>query len=250
MRDDYLGLLRLVARTIVQALDRIAARAGDRSMSESMQRVLLARPVTSPGLEVAVRYEAASATARIGGDWYDAFVPPDGPTTLVVGDVAGHDQHAAAAMSQVRNLLRGVAAAAPSGPAGVLTVLDGTIDGLGVGIMATAVLAQLDPPLDDGSRVLRWSNAGHPPPVLVEPDGTARLLETTPDPLLGVLGYALTDDPRREQTRVLAPGSTLVLFTDGLVERRDVGLQEGFDRLRAALEQTHEARRRAGSATT
>ena len=225
----YLGFLRLVASSIGQALDRIDAREGEHSFSEALQRNLLTRPPQPPGIEVAVRYRPATRLAQVGGDWYDAFPGAGGALTLAVGDVAGHDRHAAAAMAQIRNLLRGVAYADPGSPARSLVTLDRAMAGLGVHEFVTAVLAELD------GRTLRWSNAGHPPPVVLGPDGRARLLETVPEPLLG-LAFPARSDHRAE----LEPGSTIVLYTDGLVERRSEPLDHGLAWLTGALEGRHE----------
>ena len=213
--------LRLVAAALEQALDRLAARDGERRLSDTLQRSLLPRVPALPGVEVAVRYRPAAAEARIGGDWYDAFRRPDGTSALVIGDVAGHDQLAAAAMAQVRNLLRGVAAAAAGSPASILKTLDQAMAQLEVDAAATAILAAIEP--RPGGHVVRWSNAGHPPPVLRAPDGRARLLTAAPDVLLG-----FGDGARQDHVTDLVSGSTLVLYTDGLVERRGAPLDQGL----------------------
>lgn len=221
--DDYLDFLGLVAVPIAQALDRVTARAGERSLSESLQRSLLTRPAAIGQLSVAVRYLPASEAVQIGGDWYDSFPLPDGSLCVVVGDVAGHDQHAAAAMAQLRNVTRGLAYAGAASPAWVLHALDQVIDGLDVDVVATAVLAMPSPV---GSwHDVRWGNAGHPPPVVLRADGEATLLERHPDVLLG-----LQPGPRRqEHTARLEPGDALVLYSDGLVERRGVDLHDSLD---------------------
>jgi serine phosphatase RsbU (regulator of sigma subunit) len=175
-----------------------------------------------------VRYQPATERARVGGDWYDAFTGPDGSLLVAVGDVTGHDQWAAAAMAQIRNLLRGIAYRADAGPALVLAHLDSAMEGLAVGLYATAVLAAVRAE----ERVLRWSNAGHPPPVLVAPDGRAQLLQAQPEPLLG-LG---APGPRSEHALAVEPGSTVVFYTDGLVERRPIPLQERLAWLTGVLE--------------
>jgi len=232
--EAYLGFLRLIAAAIGQALDRIAAREAERGIAEALQRSLLTRPPQSDDLEVAVRYLPAAEGAQVGGDWYDAFLDPDGALTLVVGDVTGHDRMAAAAMAQVRNLLRGVCSTLRASPARQLATLDQAMLGLSVGVLATAVLARVEeePGGERPRRTLRWSNAGHPPPVLLAPDGRARLLEETPNPLLG-----LGADPRGDHAVALEPGAILVLYTDGLVERRRAGLQEGLEWLVGVLEE-------------
>ncbi|WP_432505822.1 SpoIIE family protein phosphatase [Kineococcus arenarius] len=223
----------------LQAHEQERRVAGEqRRLSEALQRSLLTAPFEPDHLQIAVRYLPAAAEAQIGGDWYDCFLAPSGTTTLVVGDVAGHDRDAAAAMGQVRNLLRGVSIALGEPPAAVLAALDRAMHHLGVGVIATAVLAQVEQnPAEEaaGLRTLRWSNAGHPPPVLIAPDGTARLLQAQPDMLLGLH----PDAERADHATTLEPGSTVVLYTDGLVERRDAPLQDGLEWLRATLEQLH-----------
>ena len=150
-----------------------------------MQRNLLTEPADPAGLDVAVRYQPAARELQVGGDWYDAFTLGSGETLLVVGDVAGHDQEAAGVMAQVRNVLRGVAHVLGGAPAEVLTGLDRALSDLTVQGLATAVVATVDDGDADGGRVLCWSNAGHPPPVLIEPDGAARLLDDLPRPAAG-----------------------------------------------------------------
>jgi hypothetical protein len=221
---SYLGFLRLVASAIGQALDRIDAREAAQSFSEALQRSLLTAPPRGAELDVAVRYQPAARVAQVGGDWYDAFAGPDGVLTLVVGDVTGHDRRAAATMAQVRNLLRGVAYAGSASPARNLAALDRAMAGLELGDFATAVLAELD------GTTLRWSNAGHLPPAVLAPDGSVRLLATPPEPLLG-----LRAPQRADHAAQLEPGSAVVLYTDGLVERRDEPLDRGLERLSASL---------------
>jgi hypothetical protein len=234
--DAYLGFLRLIAGSLGQALDRIAARDAERSVSEAIQRSLLTQPLQPDHLQVAVRYLPAADNAQVGGDWYDAFLTPDGALQLVVGDVTGHDGRAAAAMAQVRNLLRGVAYTSGRSPAGVLRDLDEAMHGLAIGVFATAIVARVEQDEEDarhGLRTLRWSNAGHPPPALLTADGRARLLERDADVLLGIGGAP----GRADHAVPLAPGDTVVLYTDGLVERRSQGLQARLDWLLARLEQ-------------
>ena len=216
------GFLRLVATSLSQALDRLAARDAERRLSDTLQRSLLPQVPHLPGLQVAVRYRPAAAEARIGGDWYDAFRRPDGTPALVIGDVSGHDQLAAAAMAQVRNLLRGVAATASGPPASVLETLDQAMVQLQVDSAATAILAEVVR-TEDGGHELCWANAGHPPPVVLAPDGTARLLTEPPDVLLG-----FGEGARQDHRHALAPGSAVLLYTDGLVERRGAPLDDGF----------------------
>ncbi len=237
--DDELALLDGFAAQCALTLDRIeaaqerqAAAAAVARMSEGLQRALLPRLHPWEGLGVAARYQPAAQQARVGGDWYDAFRTQRG-LNLAIGDVAGHDQDAAVAMSQVRNLLRGVAHALPDAPATVLSALDQAMGDLAVGALATAVLATLDEPgRPQEPWTLRWSNAGHPPPLLLHANGSAELLDRPSDLLLG-LDHTTS---RSEHAAELAAGSTVVLYTDGLVERRAEDLDVGLERLRIAAQ--------------
>lgn len=218
--EEYRDFLRLVVRTIDQALDRVWAIASERSLSEALQRSLLTQPASTRRIDVAVRYQPASEVGQIGGDWYDSFRLPDGRLALVVGDVAGHDQDAAAMMAQLRNLTRGVAHSVQESPAAVLSGVDRAIEGLDLGVVATALLVEVD----EDAGTARWSSAGHPPPVLLDPEGRATLVAADPDVLLGL-------DPateRGDHALGLPPGSTLVLYTDGLVERRGVPIGDSL----------------------
>jgi serine phosphatase RsbU (regulator of sigma subunit) len=243
--EGYVRFVRLVGAAVAQALHRAQTRQAERrvadlerELSEKLQRSLLTPPAQREGLEVAVRYRPATERARLGGDWYDSFLQPDGSLALVIGDVAGHDRQAAATMAQIRNLLRGVAYGLRESPAAVLVGLDTAMIGLRVETFATVILArvtrceQRDGP---GQHTLVWANAGHLPPVLVAPDGSASLLQTAPEVLLGIDDEALRSDHRV----TLAPGSTVVFYTDGLIERRDTVLDRGLADLTAALTDRH-----------
>ncbi|MGY1671997.1 SpoIIE family protein phosphatase [Geodermatophilus sp. SYSU D00710] len=205
-----------------------------RGLAHALQRSMLTAPPRPEGLDIVVRYVPASEGAEVGGDWYDAFPGVLGGTVLVIGDVVGHDRNAAAVMGQLRGLLRGISHASGAGPAAVLHQLDRAADGLALGAMATALVARLDRTGADGA-LLHWSSAGHPPPVVVDPDGSVRVLRSEPaDLLLGVD----PDRPRTDHTAALAAGSTVLLHTDGLVERRDRDLQAGTEQLLDVLRGT------------
>jgi serine phosphatase RsbU (regulator of sigma subunit) len=207
-----------------------------RDLAETLQRSMLTDPPEPDHSHIVVRYRPAAAGAEIGGDWYDAFLQPDGATVIAIGDVVGHDTRAAAAMGQVRGLLRGIGFSSGGSPADVLTELDRAIEGLALDTMATALVARLEQDQDDlrGGRVrLRWSSAGHPPAVVLGADGTARLLDDEePELLLGVA----PETKRRDYVTILEPGSTVLLYTDGLVERRDRDLDAGAVELCHVLE--------------
>jgi PAS domain S-box-containing protein len=226
---------RLAARRQAAELRRVTARAAEqRALSDRLQQALLTPPPEPDHLQVAVRYRPAAHGAQVGGDWYDAFLQPDGATMLVIGDVVGHDSDAAAAMGQLRGLLRALAYDNDEPPSATLSRTERAARGLAVNTMATVVLARIERHPDvpvAGTRVLRWSNAGHLPPVVLAPDGTPTLLETRPDRMLGVD----PDARRADHTVELADGHTLLLVTDGLVERRDTDLDAGVARLEEAL---------------
>jgi PAS domain S-box-containing protein len=220
-----------IGRRAGLALQQARLFGQQRQLAETLQRSLLTAPPAPDHCEIVVRYVPAAAGAEIGGDWYDAFVQPDGATMLVIGDVVGHDSRAAAAMGQLRGLLRGIGHHTGGTPAEVLTGLDQSARGLDLDTMATALVARLeqdDPEMRVGTTRVRWATAGHPPPVLVAPDGSVTLLDgDAPDLLLGV--DAAT--PRVDRVATIERGGTLLLYTDGLVERRDRDLDAGIDEL-------------------
>jgi PAS domain S-box-containing protein len=240
--DDSIALMEGFAAQCAVALDRIEKTRAERrnaelvrDLAEALQSAMLTEPPTVADLEIAVRYRSASDVARVGGDWYDSFLQPDGALMLVIGDVAGHDDVAAGKMSQLRGLLRALAYDTedrPHGdsPATVLGRLERVARGLGVAELSTAILARVDGSRDDGTRTLHWSNAGNAPPVLLSPSGGTRLLDAS-DLLLGVD----PDTVRHDHATQLEPGSVLLLYTDGLIERRGASIDAGLEDLRASL---------------
>ncbi|MGY1724023.1 SpoIIE family protein phosphatase [Blastococcus sp. SYSU DS0533] len=232
--QEDVATVREVAGRVALALDNARLYEQQRRLAEGLQRSLLTEPPQPDHSEIVVRYHPAMAVAEVGGDWYDAFLQPSGATVLVIGDVVGHDTAAAAAMGQLRGMLRGIAYR-DIGPAGVLTDLDLAIGGLGVGTLATAAVVRVEQRDEEraaGVTRLRWSNAGHPPPLVLRPDG--RIEELAGERAELMLG--VEPATRRTETVVAVPrGSTLLLYTDGLVEGRDLSLDEGTARLRAAL---------------
>jgi PAS domain S-box-containing protein len=233
---DDLDLLADVASRAGLALDNVSLYTGQRELAESLQRSLLTEPPTVRGLDIEVRYEPAADSAQVGGDWYDAYVRPDGAVDLVIGDVVGHDATAAASMGQLRGLLRGVAVTTEDGPAGTLHRVESAAGVLGVDTLASVVLARVDVE----RTTMTWSNAGHLPPVLVRrgPDGvvTATPIDADdPDPMLGLhVGLDLGLE-RTGSTVALAPGDVVLLYTDGLVERRGESIDDGVARLCGVL---------------
>jgi GGDEF domain-containing protein len=185
----------------------------------------------SDELRLAGRYQGASNRARSGGDWFDVFLLADGTAALVLGDVAGHDALAATAMMQLRSLLRRLAVSRDVAPSEVLHRLDRFFVELDLGLLATAFFGWVHQN-DDGALVLRWCNAGHLPPVLLDADGKTSVVQCVDDLLLG-LGM---DIHRSDLTVVLPPGSTLLLYSDGLIETRIADLDDGIGRLCANAE--------------
>ncbi|MFF3765303.1 PP2C family protein-serine/threonine phosphatase [Streptomyces sp. NPDC001922] len=189
--------------------------------AEQFQRLLLPRlPDLTPFTSWAM-YRPAADPSLLGGDWYDALVLPDGARAMAVGDVMGHDVRAAAAMAQVRNMLRALAFDRGALPSEVLTRLDQAWEAMGESSMATVCLTRIEPRTGGGWN-LCWSNAGHIPPLLVTREGDARYLEAEADAPLGVD----TGLPRHDHRHLLPAGSTVLMFTDGLVERpgQDLGV--------------------------
>lgn len=226
--DEDIATARDAAARAALALDNARLYAQQRDLAEGLQRSLLTPPPQPDHLQLAVRYLSAAEAAQVGGDWYDAFQVADGATALVIGDVMGHDTAAAAAMGHVRGVLRGIAHSVREPPAAVLSALDRAMLELKVNSLATAVFAKVEVRSGAG-RVLRWSNAGHPPPVLVRPDGTATLLVRQPDLLLGFDATAVRHDHEVD----LPVGATVLFFTDGMIERRGVSLDDGLEWLRS-----------------
>jgi serine phosphatase RsbU (regulator of sigma subunit) len=201
--DDEVQLIEAFAALCAQALERIQATEANREsarqiqhMAESMQRSLLIQSPTSAQLSIASRYLPAAQAVQVGGDWHDAFTDASDSTVLVVGDVAGHDGDAAATMAQLRNLLRGLAIHDGRGPASLLASLDQALTSLDLDAIATCLVAQIDKRPEDGSLpVLRWSSAGHPPPLLWAPGKGVTVLEGGRSLLLGVdSGVARTEE--------------------------------------------------------
>ncbi|MET7476035.1 SpoIIE family protein phosphatase [Streptomyces sp. NPDC005648] len=223
--DDVVMLIEFARRASV-AIDNARRFEHNRDIAETLQRALLTDLPAGPGLSLAARYLPATHGLNIGGDWYDAFRQPDGSLIAVVGDVTGHGLHAAVMMSQLRTALRAYAVDGGS-PGTLLTRLHTFLHHLQPDLYATAVIARFRP----GQPSLTWAAAGHPPPLLRTPDGRVHTLDAKPGAMLGIPLSQEIDD----HTVPLPPGSTLALYTDGLVERRAQGIDPGIARLADAL---------------
>ncbi|MGV9644234.1 SpoIIE family protein phosphatase [Streptomyces sp. NPDC004822] len=222
-----LPLVEDIARRAGLALDNARLYQRQRKVAETMQNHLLPQMPGVPGLEMTARYLPAPDASQVGGDWYDAFPLSDGATALAIGDVVGHDLEAASGMAQLRNMLRAYAWSQNEPPSRIVTRLDEAMEHITDVSMATMIFARIEA-LDDGTWQLTWTNAGHPPLLLVGRDGVGRFLEGGHGVALGTGLRARRPDAQA----VLEPGSTLVLYTDGLVEEHGQILDVGLDRLR------------------
>ncbi|UBU17920.1 SpoIIE family protein phosphatase [Nonomuraea gerenzanensis] len=230
LRRADISLLNRMFENAHDALSRAIRFQRAQQIALALQYSLLAEPPQVPGMQIVARYRASPSAAEVGGDWYDSFVLPDGVPVLVIGDVAGHDLNAAVAMSQLRNMLRALAMDRREPPGEILTRLNVAMESLSGEVTATCVYARVE--AHGAGHRLHYATAGHPPPLLVSADGRGHFLDEAVSPLLGV--------PHREgrlsRVRVLPPGSTLLLYTDGLVERPGEHLDQGLERLRRMAE--------------
>ncbi|WP_060885931.1 SpoIIE family protein phosphatase [Streptomyces caniscabiei] len=224
--DAELTLLDDIARRAGLALENARLYQRQRHIAETMQRHLLPQMPEVPGLRMAARYESASKSSQVGGDWYDVFTLADGATAVAIGDVVGHNIDAAAGMAQVRNMLRAYAWALEEPPSSIVERLDRAVVNVTEASMATLIFGRVE--RGEDTWALRWTNAGHPPPLLITHDGRSRFLDEEHDHLLGTgLIRARTDT-----LTPLPPKSTLVLYTDGLIESPGHTLDRGLARLR------------------
>ena len=194
----------------VTAERRLALR--EREIAVELQLAMLGRADDVPGLSVGVTYRAADAELEVGGDWYDVIALPDGKAGLVVGDIVGHDLSATGAMGQLRSALRATAQFRAE-PAELLTLTDRLarrIDGAPSATLAYGLL-------DVASGLLRYASAGHPPMLVARADGSAGYLDGGRGLPLSILASSV---PRTSGTCQLEPGDALIMFTDGLYERR------------------------------
>ena len=213
-------------QSIVEQPERVDARV---AVAETWRQAMLPKLPEVDGYHLAARYLPADDVGRVGGDWYDAVSATDGRLTLVIGDVTGHDAVAAARMSELRCMLRAFVLDRREPPAELLSRLDAVNHALGEPTMATSVVVVVDR-IADGNFQLCWSNAGHPPPLIVTAERSVRALPGH-DMLLG----AYPEVTRRSYTCRVPAGSIVLLHTDGLVEDRGRHIDEGFEALHRRL---------------
>ncbi|MGY1916887.1 PP2C family protein-serine/threonine phosphatase [Blastococcus sp. SYSU DS0973] len=209
-----------VAERVGLALDNARLYEQQRRLAEELQRSMLTAPPEPDHAQIVVRHLPAAEAARVGGDWYDAFMQPGGATTLVIGDVVGHDTAAAASMGQLRSMLRGIAVTGDVSPAQLLSQLDAAITQLRLNTYATAALARFEQTKAEKERGItrmRWASAGHPPPLIIHPDGAI----AEPASWHGDLMLGVDHTTQRDGSVIsLRRNATVLLYTDGLIERR------------------------------
>lgn len=217
-----------LASQAAQALDRARSFESERTIAETLQRSVLPASLPKiPNVQLAARYLPGTDEVDVGGDWFDAVLLPTGRLGLAVGDVVGKGVQSAATMAQLRNALRAFALDQMK-PSSTISRLNRLTEEISESAFATVVYAVLDPE----TGVCRFTSAGHPPPLVVRPDGTAAYVE-------GGRGLPLGTGANvryRQETVELQTGSTVIFYTDGLVERRSESIDEGLERLRAAAE--------------
>ena len=236
LRTDSEGRPEEIWTSVFDATDRrgyeeelLRTTRREHEIAQTLQRSMLSGTLTDPdGCELDVLYRQAMSGMEAGGDWYDAFWLGEGETIgLVVGDVVGRGLDAAATMGQMRSAVRALAATGLA-PGALLERLDEYSRRYGVGKLCTLVYAELS--LEDGR--LRFACAGHPPPLVLEPGEEPRFAWGGRSTPLDAFGPGVR---RGEDEERLRPGSLVLLYTDGLVERRSEPVDEGLERLRIAV---------------
>jgi GAF domain-containing protein len=206
----------------------------EKRIASELQHSLLPHLPHVEQLDVGAVYMAASDGIDVGGDWYDLVPVGDGSFVASIGDVTGHSIRAAAAMGRLQVMMR-IFATSTTRPGEMLDQIASEAPTLLAGLLATCAIVRLDP-LAGSAWTATIANAGHPPPLLIDANGNVSLIETINDPLLG-----LTQERRgrhSETTITMTAGSTLVLYTDGLIERRDEDLDASLERLRVAASES------------
>jgi serine phosphatase RsbU (regulator of sigma subunit)/anti-sigma regulatory factor (Ser/Thr protein kinase) len=227
LAPDERRFVEALAGQAAQALDRATHYETEQTIAETLQRSVL--PVSLPrieGVQVAARYLPGTAELDVGGDWFDAIPLPDGRLGLVVGDVVGKGVQAASTMAQLRNALRAFSLDRMK-PSSTVARLNRLAEGVMETAFATIVYVVLDP----DARVCRITAAGHPPPLVAYPDGRVEFVEGGRGLPLG----AGPDTKYRHAVVELPVGTVLLLYTDGLVERRGRAIDDGLEELRQAM---------------
>jgi anti-sigma regulatory factor (Ser/Thr protein kinase) len=216
-----------VADVVGVAIERVMSRERERAAAVRLQESLLGPPVLVEGIGHAARYLPADSALHVGGDWYLAQPLPDGRIAVSIGDVVGRGLDAATVMGQLRSALSAFASRSTNS-AVTLDFLDDFARTIPGAISTTVVLARVDL----WGHTVEYSSAGHPPPLLVSPDGQTTFLDDAQSCPLAVV-----PNVRQRPTAAadFPPGSLLLLYSDGLIERRAQSLDEGMDRLECAV---------------
>jgi serine phosphatase RsbU (regulator of sigma subunit)/PAS domain-containing protein len=227
--DEDVAIMAEALANVTDLLEEVVRLETQRETASALQAAALPKTLpASARLHLAAGYRAASEGTQVGGDWYDAFELQSGHIALVVGDAAGHGLQAAALMTQIRNALRAHLFES-LGPSESLAKLSGFVATQEPEAFATVICVEIDPRTGVGV----WASAGHPAPILLRQDGRSRYLQGKPGPPIG------SGDSRPiEHDVLLAPDDRLVMFTDGLFERRGVDLDIGLTHLMITTEQT------------
>jgi GAF domain-containing protein/anti-sigma regulatory factor (Ser/Thr protein kinase) len=221
--DDDVALLELAAERLAVAIDHSRLYAREHAVAETLQQSLLPEQLPDvPGVELASRYVPGAPDTEVGGDWYDVIPLPGGRVGLAMGDVVSRGIRAASVMGQLRNAMRAYALDGRP-PASVLERLHDLLRSLERREMATLAYMVLDPV----TLSYTLASAGHPPPLVLGADGVVDLVEEGRGPPLGAVSEAIYQETSGE----LEPGATVLLYTDGLVERRDMWIDQGIEQL-------------------
>lgn len=225
---EDLVVLGLSAERAATAVAHARSYGRERGFVEVLQDHLLPdRLPQLPGLSLAARYKPSERLAQVGGDWYDVIQLPDGGLGVAIGDVVGHGVGAATLMAELRAALRAYAMVAPQSPARAVSALNALVAPMHRQMVATLLYVVLD----DDTGGCRYASAGHLPPLVLGADGASRYITHRPAPPLGVSAHTAYLD----NTFELQPAETLLLYTDGLIERRGEGIDLGFQRLQRVL---------------
>ncbi len=226
--EEELEITKDVARKAAMAVENARLFEAERDRSRALQQSLLGRPqVTSTAVAAAMRYLPGSAELEVGGDWFDVIEREDGRILVAVGDVVGHGVQAATAMGKLRSAMGALGLVVDSVPV-LLDRLDQFAEKIEEARFGTVAAVLLEPETGE----LWYSLAGHPPPIVIDANGEATFLDGGSG--LPLCISAIDGSPRPEGRAMLPEGATLVLFTDGLIERRDVSIDVGLERLKVA----------------
>jgi serine phosphatase RsbU (regulator of sigma subunit) len=225
-------------RAVLTAIAGYTARAIERAqylddriiVAHQLQHAMLTDLPVVSGLELAAAYHPAAAGDLVGGDWYDAYPQATGSLAITVGDITGHDMHAATIMGQIRSMLRQADVHDDVGPAGAVTAVEQACRQLSLDASGTLIHAHLRA-AGAAAWQLTWTNAGHPPPLLRHGDGQTEQLDRHDR----LLWPRVASRDRSNQQRILVPGDTLLLYTDGLIERRDHDIDTAMRNVSAML---------------